>query len=120
MSEIGNYIRQQRTTRGFSFNDLGEKSGISGASIQKIESGKTKHPQWENLCAIAKALDIHPFEMMKVAGYITEKDINPIHRLKKLDALNDEEINLLQSYIDFLFFRKKSVTNRKDDIDYDL
>lgn len=43
---------------------------------------------------------------MQTAGYITEEDINPIHRLKYLDQLNDDDMIQLQEYINFLLFKK--------------
>ena len=74
--------------------------------LQRMETGKTGMPRWENLCSIAKALGFHPFEIMQTAGYITEEDINPIHRLKYLDQLNDDDMIQLQEYINFLLFKK--------------
>ena len=43
---------------------------------------------------------------VQTAGYITEEDINPIHRLKYLDQLNDDDMIQLQEYINFLLFKK--------------
>ncbi|MCJ7846613.1 helix-turn-helix domain-containing protein [Blautia sp. NSJ-175] len=106
MFNYGDYIKEKRTKAGLSYDELSALTKISDTSLQRMETGQTKAPKWENLCVIAKALDFHPFEILKAAGYITEEDINPIHRLKKLDKLNDDDINQLQSYIDFLLFQK--------------
>lgn len=106
MSDLGNYIKEKRIQAGLSYKDLSIITGISDTSLQRMETGKTEMPRWENLCSIAKALGFHPFEIMQTAGYITEKDINPIHRLKHLDQLNDDDMIQLQEYINFLLFKK--------------
>lgn len=53
------------------------------------------------LCAIAKALDFHPFEIMLNAGYITEEDIHPEAKLQRLDQLSESQLQDVQRYIDF-------------------
>lgn len=106
MSDLGNYIKEKRILAGLTYKELSGKTGISDTSLQRMETGKTGMPRWENLCSIAKALGFHPFEIMQTAGYITEEDINPIHRLKHLDQLNDDDLLQIQEYIDFLLYKK--------------
>ena len=106
MPDLGNYIKEKRIQAGLSYKELSIMTGISDTSLQRMETGKTGMPRWENLCSIAKALRFHPFEIMQTAGYITEEDINPIHRLKYLDQLNDDDMIQLQEYINFLLFKK--------------
>lgn len=43
------------------------------------------------------------------AGYISEKDIHPVSQLKGLDDLNENELNIVQLFIDFI------KTKRDDD-----
>lgn len=113
MFDYGKFICEKRKEAGLTYNGLSERTGISDSSIQRMENGQIKTPKWENLCTIAQALEIHPFEIMKAAGYITEEDINPVHRLKRLDELDDDDIIHLQSYIDFLIYRKEMNCQRK-------
>lgn len=51
-------------------------------------------------------LDFHPFEILLVAGYITENDINPKVRLHGLDKLNENDIETIQLFVDFMISRK--------------
>lgn len=113
MSDLGNYIKEKRIQAGLSYKELSIMTGISDTSLQRMETGKTEMPRWENLCSIAKALRFHPFEIMQTAGYITKEDINPIHRLKHLDQLNDDDMIQLQEYINFLIYKKMENESKK-------
>ena len=44
--------------------DLASMSGVSLATISKIESGELKNPQLETLNAIAKAFDINAAQLL--------------------------------------------------------
>ena len=102
MTEIGNYIKQNRIAAGYSLKKLSKLSGISDSEIFKIENGERKTPNWKFLCEIAKNLDIHPLEILHKAGYIQDEDIKPIHRVKSLNKLSDADVTELQQFIDFL------------------
>ena len=63
------------------------------------------------MCKIAQVLDFHPFEILLVAGYITENDINPKVRLHGLDKLNENDIETIQLFVDFMISRKGTDRN---------
>ena len=106
MSEIGIYIKQKREAKGYSLKKLASLCGISDSELYKIENGSRQNPNWKNLCEIAKTLDMHPFEILLEAGYIADADINPIHKIKRLDKLSAEDLELVQLYIDFLIEKR--------------
>ncbi|MBQ9111682.1 MAG: helix-turn-helix transcriptional regulator [Oscillospiraceae bacterium] len=106
MKAIGVYIKQKRELAGYSLKKLASLCGISSSELHKIENGSRQNPNWTNLCKIANSLEIHPFEFLLEAGCITETDITPAHRIKRLDKLSDNEIELVQLYIDFLIARR--------------
>ena len=84
---LGNLIKKHRVELNMSLKKLGDECGISDSEILKIESGKRKKPSWTALCKIAKALSLHPFELLSAAGYISESDISPQLKLQKLNYL---------------------------------
>lgn len=96
---LGNFIKERREALNMSLKKLGEACGVSDSEILKIESGQRKNPSWTTLCKIARALNFHPFEILLKAGYISEADINPILRIKGLDRLSEEDIEVVQSVI---------------------
>lgn len=117
MSNLGQFIKNKRDAVGLSQNELGSICGITDATIQRIESGKTRKPGWELLCKIAKAIKIHPFEILKESGYITDEDISPSQRLNGLEDLDENELQSVQVYIDFMLFRKNNCNHLKEELD---
>ena len=109
MADIGVFIKQRREKAGYSLKKLASLSGISDSELFKIENGTRQNPNWKNLREIAKALEIHPFELLLEADYISETDINPIIRLKGLDKLNSSELDLVQLYVDFLLEKRNEI-----------
>ncbi len=55
--EVGEKIKQLRTTKKFTAKELSELSGIPEKSIYKIESGGVKDPRISSVAALAKGLD---------------------------------------------------------------
>lgn len=102
MLELSEFIKTKRESAGLSFKKLSTASGVSDTEIMKIENGTRKNPSWNNLCRIAKALNFHPFEVLLNAGYISKEDIHPISLLKGLDDLSENELAIIQLFIDFI------------------
>ena len=113
MPNLGQFIKYKREAVGLSQKKLGSACELSDSEIMKIENGIRKKPNWENLCKIAQALDFHPFELLLVAGYISEKDIHPYTNLHGLENLDSSDIECLQLFIDFMISRKR--TNEKSE-----
>ncbi len=110
MKTIGNFIKNKRIEAGYTQAQLAKACGLKfDSAICKIENG-TKKVDWEDLGKIANVLgNFHIFDALKVAGFITDADINPQLKLHHLQELNTNEINKLQEVIDFFIYRK----NRK-------
>ena len=104
---IGDFIKNKREKAGISQKKLGNACGISDSEIQKIETGQRKTPNWTVLCNIAKALDIHPLEIMLVAGFIKNEDIHPLNRLHGLDCLSLSDLMDVQNFIDYIRYRNR-------------
>ena len=94
-------IQQEMKKCGLHYHlDKMHACGVSDSEILMIESGKRKNPNWITLCKIAHTLNFHPFELLLQAGYIDDNDINPILRIKGLDRLSVEDIEVVQNVID--------------------
>lgn len=114
MSDIGDLIKEHRLACNLSQKKLGDACSISDAEIMRIENGDRKTPSWSNLCKIAKALKMHPFQYLLISGYIEEKDIHPSVLLTGLDQLNADDVRYLQLMIDFIISRKCTDENSKE------
>lgn len=108
MPKLGQFIKEKREEAGLSQKKLGVACGVSDSEIFKIETGVRKNPSWITLCEISKALSFHPFELLLIAGYISESDIHPSLRIHGLEDLNKNELNDVQQYIDFLISKRES------------
>lgn len=113
MTALGQFIKDKREAVNLSQKELGSKCRISDSAIQRIETGATASPNWDLLCKIAKALDFHVFEVLRIAGYITDADINPAHSIRRLDRLNNDDLNMVQTFIDFLISRRNCSEKRR-------
>lgn len=109
MLELGQFIKEKREASGMSQKALGEVAGLSDSAIQRIEAGTRKTPSWDTLCKIAKALDIHPFEILQNAGYITIEDLHLYSSpIKGLNILNERELCYVQLFTDFVIAQRSS------------
>lgn len=108
MDSFGYIIKENREQYGYSRKKLAELSNISDSELMKIENGERKNPSLNNICKIAKALDISPIEFLIKTGYITPKDLNPAYMLKRVDKLEQEDMRELQLFIDFLISKKNA------------
>ena len=70
--ELGEYLIQARSERGYSQRDLAEKSGVSPAEVSRVESGKRQKPSPAVLRAFAETLVISYPYLLQLAGYMDE------------------------------------------------
>lgn len=69
---LGEYIRKKRKEKGYTLKQLGEKIDFSDGYISMVETGIKKNPSALFSIKAAKALDIHPSELMFMAGHYDE------------------------------------------------
>lgn len=62
---LGEAIRQLRTKRGISQEDLAHLAGVTTGTLSVIERGRS-NPAWGTVKAIAQALDVSMPELAKL------------------------------------------------------
>ncbi|MEQ1746975.1 MAG: helix-turn-helix domain-containing protein [Saprospiraceae bacterium] len=87
---LGLKVRQFRQERGWNFEELGRRSGISPSYLNEIEKGK-KYPQPENLNKLAEALDLAPDFL--VSQELT-KQFAPLGNLLQSNFLHELPLDL--------------------------
>jgi len=109
MSEIGIFINEHRTKKRLSRRKLAEMANMSHTEIHRLESGERKNPSPPILKAIANALGVTYDEIMKAAGYMDSTSLEPViaARISGTDDLNDDELEEVRAYIDFLRSKRK-------------
>ena len=111
MLNLGQLIKCKRESEGLSLKKLGIACNVSDSEILKIENGTRKNPNWSTLCEIAHKLNFHPFEILLAAGYITENDIHPNSKVHGLEKLKNDDIAMVQLFIDFLATKNSNDSN---------
>lgn len=71
---VGNNIKRARKEKGLTLKELGEKIGLTEATVQKYESGNIKTIDVELLANIAKVLGVTTGTL---ANWEEKYDVNP-------------------------------------------
>ncbi len=107
LRRFGSYIRLLREAEGMSQEELAKRSGFAGrAAISALEKGKN-NISIERLPDLAVALHTTPGKLMDI---IVEVENPTIAEPDFTDGLNQESIEKLKSYADYL----RSMQNRED------
>ncbi len=109
MASIGEFIKEKREQANYSQARLASECGLKhDSAICNIEKGERK-VTWEELGMISRVLgNFHVFEALLVAGFISEDDINPIHKFYHLNELTKNDVKDVQKYIEFLIFKHQN------------
>lgn len=134
-NNFGRRLKEIRTKKGFSINQLAMYSGVSSAQISRIENSKRGVPKPETIKKLADALK-YPYEqLMKEAGYIesdngldkpvpnwaTKKDVRDFKKMLEEDVpimfdgvpLDDEDREKILRIMEAVFWDAKKKNKRK-------
>ena len=81
---VSDILRELREAKGWTLRELDRRSGISNATISRIESGLSV-PKPESLIALANALEVDP-KILLDAPVKTTKAIDLVETLKSNDV----------------------------------
>ena len=69
--DFGKRLRSLRTKKGMTLRALAKVISVSFTYLSKIENGKVEYtPAPDTIRALAKALDVDPLELLKLAGKV--------------------------------------------------
>lgn len=108
MSELGAYILRHRSEKNLSVRKLATLANISHSEIHRIEHEERKNPSPLLLKAIAGALGVSYTDILEAAGYVDKPalDKKP-DLLLDVEGLNEQEVQEVRNFIDFLRNKKK-------------
>ena len=81
-NELGNEIKKSRMYRGFSQADLAILTGTDVKTISLIERGARQKPKPETIKKLAKALDLYDLDLLRLAGYTKEEQIDYMKNIR--------------------------------------
>jgi transcriptional regulator with XRE-family HTH domain len=103
-TDLGIFIREARERSGMTLRSMEKQSGVTIATLSKIETGDIKVPTAESLQRIARSLELDYEDLALLAGYTLPKGLPnlPIYLRKKYDELSAEEIRQVEGYVRYL------------------
>lgn len=129
MTIFGDYLKEIRGSR--SLREMEKITGLSHTYLSTLEKGydprskKERKPTPEVIKRLAETLDENYFELMQLAGYMENDDINHLYQKRKNIEIEFEkkrtetislfnEVELLQNQISELNTKIQSSTNEKE------
>lgn len=79
---MGEYIKQLRTEREWSQDELGKKVGVNRAAVQKWEKGSVENIKRTTIKKLSDVFGVSPCDLMKW-GEEPEQKVNPINLIKE-------------------------------------
>ena len=88
------HLRELRETEGLTQRELGERAGVSEASVRAYETGR-RHPRGETLSALLRALGTEPIARIRIlegagfapqGGVVGEAPIGPDYSIEEASA----------------------------------
>jgi transcriptional regulator with XRE-family HTH domain len=103
MSELGDFIRQQRERSAISLRKLADRAGISNPYLSQIERGLRK-PSGEILKAIARALYLPAEALYERAGLLEDRERTGVENAIREDEhlTSGQKQALLEIYRSFI------------------
>ncbi len=95
---VGLRIKEIRTKRGLTQEQLSVKTGIALSTICRLENG-VNMPREENLEELSKVLDVGIDAFFKFEHYEGDRNSKIVKICDMLNKLNDNEITIVQKII---------------------
>lgn len=100
---LGSKINSLREKAGLSLGQLAEASGTTKVTILRLERDEFAQPRPDKLTAIAKALDVDPAVLLKLAGYANKENlpsIAPYLRTKYGGVIPADKLKEMSEYFE--------------------
>jgi transcriptional regulator with XRE-family HTH domain len=103
-SQVGNYIREQRSAAQVSLRELARTAGVSNPYLSQVERGLRK-PSAEILASIARGLKISAETLYEQAGILDRRSGNPdtVAAIRSDEALSERHkavlLELYETYV---------------------
>jgi transcriptional regulator with XRE-family HTH domain len=118
--DFGDELKRIRESRGMTVNQLAIYSGVSAATISRVENKKRGTPRPKYIKMLAEALRYDYNDLMRLAGYTDDKNIKDSSivateedKLRKIAAdkiqkiNNVDDLNKAIDHLDYLESRNK-------------
>lgn len=101
MLNIGDYLKNLRTSRDMSLKDLSEDVGTTDSILHRLEKNQIPMDVSKIFRSLANYYGINVITLYLKSNLITQEDLNNFI-FKNCDELTKEEIKHIQDEIDFI------------------
>ena len=124
MSSLGHNLKELRHKQSLNQKDLSDRSGVSQATISRIETGRVQ-PRSSALKSIADCLNVSTDDLMDDNGHSTQAPKDPLHQIAEtLNAFVIDENGHLrfisQTLAASLGYREGRIATPKTSLSYCL
>jgi transcriptional regulator with XRE-family HTH domain len=118
-SQVGDFIREQRSAARVSLRELARTAGVSNPYLSQVERGLRK-PSAEILASIARGLKISAESLYEQAGILDRRSGNPdtVAAIRSDDALSERHkavlLELYETYVREHRFAAASATGTQN------
>ena len=106
--DINNIIKNKRTELGMTMKELGDKVGVSEATISRWESGEIPNMKRSRIKKLADALGVSPLTLIGVEKEEDKKDAIHTIAAHALKDLNEEELEEVLNFARYIKSKNKS------------
>lgn len=102
MTTLADFIKERRKAKEWSKRKLAIEADISHTEVHRIENGERKNPSANVLSALAEALGVPKEEMLRIAGYIDDKEDVPMIKRVFPGLKTEKQQETVQKIVDGL------------------
>lgn len=108
MQDLGKHLKMLRNSNGMSLHKVYENTGITDSRLSKAENGSWNNLKLVELKRLAVLYNSPIIPLCLMAGLFDSSDIEEYHsRFKNVALLDDEDIQHIQSEIDYILRKKR-------------
>lgn len=116
LQRFGTVLKLERTKAGLTVRALAAASGLTAATVSRLETGQIERPRPEHLQSLSRALEVDVEDFYALAGYLMPEglpELRPYLRAKY--GLPDQAARQLDEYFQALRDKWKEADHDRGD-----
>lgn len=110
--DMGERIKELRTKKGVTQEELGKVIGVTKATIMKYEKGMVENLKRSSIEKLANYLDVTPSYLMCLENVEQKEKMNDFrfasHNGINIDGLDENDIEEITRFVEFIRNKKKN------------
>jgi len=112
LNQLRTALQRARAISGLSLRQVAERSGLTKATISRLENGQIASPKPDHLQRLARALEVDVEDFYAAAGFMTPTGLPGLQPyLRTKYGLGTEAASRVEGYVQSLQENEKGGTN---------